>query len=151
MKIDRLKIVNYKLFQNVMIEMNDSINIFVGENDSGKTTILEALSMALTGKANGSSIASRLNLDWFNATVRRKFEQLVADGETPELPAIEIEVYFCPPNEDEVVVKKFRGTNNSLHENVEGVKLEIMFDTQYSVAYKQLLSDNKVKDIPIEY
>ena len=144
MKIDRLKIVNYKLFQNVMIEMNDSINIFVGENDSGKTTILEALSMALTGKANGSSIASRLNLDWFNATVRRKFEQLVADGETPELPAIEIEVYFCPPNEDEVVVKKFRGTNNSLHENVEGVKLEIMFDTQYSVAYKQLLSDNKV-------
>ena len=27
MKIDRLKIVNYKLFQNVMIEMNDSIII----------------------------------------------------------------------------------------------------------------------------
>lgn len=151
MKIDRLKIVNYKLFQNVMIEMNDSINIFVGENDSGKTTILEALSMALTGKVNGSSITNRLNLDWFNATVRRKFKQSVADGETPELPAIEIEVYFCAPNDDKVAVKKFRGTNNSLHENVEGVKLEIMFDTQYSAAYKQLLSDNKVKDIPIEY
>lgn len=30
--------------------MNDDINIFVGENDSGKTTILEALSMVLTGK-----------------------------------------------------------------------------------------------------
>lgn len=90
MKIDRLKIVNYKLFQNVTVEMNDSINIFVGENDSGKTTILEALSMALTGKVNGSSMANRLNLDWFNAAVRTKFKQSVANGEIPELPSIEL-------------------------------------------------------------
>ena len=62
MKINRLKIVNYKLFQNVTIEMNENINIFVGENDSGKSTILEALSMVLTGKINGSSVANRLNL-----------------------------------------------------------------------------------------
>ena len=39
MKINRLKIVNYKLFQNVTIEMNEDINIFVGENDSGKSPI----------------------------------------------------------------------------------------------------------------
>ena len=151
MKIDRLKIVNYKLFQNVTVEMNDSINIFVGENDSGKTTILEALSMALTGKVNGSSMANRLNLDWFNAAVRTKFKQSVANGEIPELPSIEIEVYFCSSNDDEVAIKKFKGTNNSLHEDVEGVKMEIVFDTQYSAAYKQLLSDKKIKDIPIEY
>ena len=50
MKIRKLKIVNYKLFQNVVIEMNDSMNIFVGENDSGKSTILEALTMVLTGR-----------------------------------------------------------------------------------------------------
>ena len=77
MKIDRLKIVNYKLFQNVTVEMNDSINIFVGENDSGKTTILEALSMALTGKVNGSSMANRLNLDWFNEIGRASCRERV--------------------------------------------------------------------------
>ena len=60
MKIRKLKIVNYKLFQNVVIEMNDSMNIFVGENDSGKSTILEALSMVLTGRINGSSIMEAL-------------------------------------------------------------------------------------------
>lgn len=151
MKIDKLRIVNYKLFQNVTIKMNDSINIFVGENDSGKTTILEALSMVLTGKISGSSITNRLNLDWFNAAIRTNFKQSVGNGESPELPAIEIEAYFCSPNEDEVTIKKFRGTNNSLHEDVEGVKLEVVFDTQYSAAYKQLLSDDKIKDIPIEY
>lgn len=151
MKISKLKIVNYKLFQNVVIEMNDSINIFVGENDSGKTTILEALSMVLTGKIAGSSVANRLNLDWFNATVRTQFKQSVADRKVPELPSIEIEVYFCASPEEEVAIKKFRGTNNSLREDAEGVKLEIIFDAQYSAAYKQLFSDNKIKDIPIEY
>lgn len=60
MKINRLKIVNYKLFQNVTIEMNENINIFVGENDSGKSTILEALSMVLTGKINGMTKRRRL-------------------------------------------------------------------------------------------
>ena len=77
MIIYKLKIINYKLFQNITIEMNDDINIFVGENDSGKTTILEALSMVLTGKINGGSIMNRLNLDWFNATVRTEFKQAI--------------------------------------------------------------------------
>lgn len=151
MKINKLRIINYKLFRNVIIEMNDNINIFVGENDSGKTTILEALAMVLTGKINGSSIANRLNLDWFNTNVRRDFIVAIEAGDTPVLPAIEIEAYFSTPSEDEVYIKKFKGTNNSLHEDAEGVKVEIIFDPQYAPAYKQLLLDGKVKDIPIEY
>ena len=100
MKINRLKIVNYKLFQNVTIEMNENINIFVGENDSGKSTILEALSMALTGKINGSSVANRLNLDWFNAQVRQKFKESIEAGNTHDLPNFDIVVYFASPDED---------------------------------------------------
>ena len=151
MKISKLRIINYKLFQNVTIEMNDEKNIFVGENDSGKSTILEALSMALTGKINGSSVANRLNLDWFNAEVRREFIQTIKSGGTPNLPTIEIEIYFVTPDEEDIIIKKFKGTNNSLHEDIEGVKLEILFDSQYATAYKQLLAEGKVKDIPVEY
>ena len=149
MKINKLRIINYKLFQNAIIEMNDNMNIFVGENDSGKTTILEALTMVLTGKINGSNIANRVNLDWFNASVREKFIEAVESGNTPILPTIEIEAYFSTPGEDEVAIKKFKGTNNSLHEDTEGVKVEIIFDVQYASAYKQLLTEKKVKDILI--
>lgn len=151
MKIKKLKIINYKLFQNATIEMNDKMNIFVGENDSGKTTILEALSMVLTGKINSNNIANRINLDWFNVRVRKSYIEAIKSGETPVLPAIEIEAYFFAPDDDEVDIKKFKGTNNSLREDAEGVKLEIIFDTQYASAYRQLLADGKVKDIPIEY
>lgn len=151
LKISKLKIINYKLFQNVIIEMNDTMNIFVGENDSGKTTILEALSMVLTGKIGGSNIANRVNLDWFNTNVRKGFIEAIKAGNTPALPTIEIEAYFSTPDEDEISTKVYKGTNNSLHEDTEGVKVEILFDTQYSTVYKQLLSDGKIKDIPIEY
>lgn len=151
MNISKLRIVNYKLFQDVTIEMNESVNIFVGENDSGKTTILEALTMVLTGKSNGGSVASKLNLDWFNNEIRQKFREAVESGETPVLPTIEIEVFFSTPKEDEIAIKKYKGTNNSLHEDSEGVKIEILFDDQYSEVYKQLLSDKKIKDIPVEY
>lgn len=151
LKISKLKIINYKLFQNVIIEMNDTMNIFVGENDSGKTTILEALSMVLTGKIDGSNIANRVNLDWFNTNVRKGFIEAIKAGNTPALPTIEIEAYFSAPDKDEISTKVYKGTNNSLHEDTEGVKVEILFDTQYSTVYKQLLSDGKIKDIPIEY
>lgn len=107
--------------------------------------------MVLTGKINGSSVANRLNLDWFNAQVRQKFKESIEAGNTSDLPTIEIEVYFASPDEDEIAIKKYRGTNNSLHEDAEGVKLEIIFDTQYAPAYKQLLVEGKVRDIPVEY
>lgn len=146
-----MKIRNYKLFQDVTIEMNEDTNIFVGENDSGKSTILEALSMALTGKINGNSIASRLNLDWFNVEIREKFKKSIVCGNKTYLPSIEIEVYFYSDDKDEVDTKKYRGTNNSLREDAEGVKMEIVFDIQYAPAYEQLLEEKKIKDIPVEY
>ena len=151
MKIKRLKIVNYKLFRDITIEVNAGTNIFVGENDSGKTTILEALSMVLTGKINGSPVAKRLTLDWFNTEARQEYKASIEAGKTPSLPAIEIEAYFVTPDENEIAIKDYKGANNSLREDAVGVKLEISFDEQYSEAYRQLLDAKKVKDIPVEY
>jgi predicted ATP-dependent endonuclease of OLD family len=131
--------------------MNEDVNIFVGDNDSGKTTILEALTMVLTGKVNSRSVFNMLNLDWFNAEVRNEFKQAIEEGDTPSLPTIEIEVYFGSLADNELAIKRFKGSNNSLHEDTEGVKLEIIFDDQYGEAYRQQLTDKKIRDIPIEY
>ena len=151
MKIDKLIIKNYKIFSNVSICMNNDVNIFVGENDSGKTTILEALSLVLTGKVNGFNINSILNIDLFNADARKEFKEHIEQNKACEPPAIVIEAYFSDPEDDDVDTKRYRGTNNSLHEDVCGVKVEICFDEQYSAAYKELLNNGQVKDVPIEY
>lgn len=45
MYISKLVVKNYKLLKDVNLDLNERINIFVGENDSGKSTILEVLSI----------------------------------------------------------------------------------------------------------
>lgn len=149
MKVKILKIINYKCFQDVVIELDKKLNIFVGENDSGKSTILEALSMVLTGKLNGSRIEHCFNLNWFNIDVRRKFKKDVSAGARPSPPFIEIEAYLhkldCPE------IARLKGANNSFREDVEGVKIKIKFDEQYAEIYQTLLEEKRVVDIPIEY
>ena len=60
MTINKLVIKNYKLIRDIVIPLNPDINIFVGENDAGKSTILEALSILTSGKLNGFAFERQL-------------------------------------------------------------------------------------------
>lgn len=130
--------------------MNESVNIFVGENDAGKTTILEALSMGLTGKINGSSIISKLNVDWFNLKTRNEYKDKIEKGEEPALPSIEIEIFLEGILESDNYFIHYKGSNNSLREDAVGIKVSVKFNNEYSQTYKQLLKEKKIIDIPIE-
>lgn len=150
MQIDKLIIKNYKIFKDITIKMNNHINIFVGENDAGKTTILEALSIALTGKLNGSNVMAKLSPDIFNYYVRKQYRESLETGTPENPPTIEIEVYFCNLKNDDVTFKEYKGTNNSLHEDAYGVKIVIELNKEYATTYKELLKDKKISDIPVE-
>ncbi len=52
MVIDKIKVKNYKIFKEKIIYLNDNVNIFVGENDAGKSTILEIINLITIGKIN---------------------------------------------------------------------------------------------------
>ncbi|MDD1415439.1 AAA family ATPase [Dolichospermum sp. ST_con] len=45
MHISRFKVKNFKLFQDVEVVFNPTLSIFTGVNNSGKTTLLQALSL----------------------------------------------------------------------------------------------------------
>ncbi|WP_413173129.1 ATP-dependent nuclease [Anabaena azotica] len=45
MHISRFKVKNFKLFQDIQVEFNQTVSIFTGVNNSGKTTLLQALSL----------------------------------------------------------------------------------------------------------
>ena len=45
MKIQKLMIKSFKVFEDVSFNFNEKINIFTGVNNSGKTTILEAIAL----------------------------------------------------------------------------------------------------------
>jgi len=58
---DTLEIVSYKIFKNFKIEKLNKINIFVGLNNSGKTSLLEAIYI-LTKQNDISSILKLIQL-----------------------------------------------------------------------------------------
>lgn len=60
-------------------------------------------------------------------------------------PVIIIEAYL------DIEDAAFTGTNNELRENCAGIRMELAFDSEYSDIYKQMLKNEEIYDIPIEF
>lgn len=67
--ITKVIIKNYRLFQELTFLPEAGLNIIVGDNESGKSTLLEAISMTLNGRINGRWVGDELNPYWFNKAV----------------------------------------------------------------------------------
>lgn len=53
MRITKLKANNFRCFENLEVQLHPQCNIFVGINGAGKSTILDALAIALGGYLSG--------------------------------------------------------------------------------------------------
>jgi putative ATP-dependent endonuclease of the OLD family len=56
--ITRVIVKNYRCLKSVDLQLNPDLNIIVGNNECGKSTLLEAIHLALTGQIEGRSILS---------------------------------------------------------------------------------------------
>ena len=52
MKLKNIKLINFRSYENVSIDLAPGINIFIGDNGSGKTNILEAIYILSLTKSN---------------------------------------------------------------------------------------------------
>lgn len=146
MAIEKLLIKNYKLIENTIIELQPDVNIFVGENDSGKSTILEAISIVSTGNLNGRSFEKQIKANLFNQKTREKYiASLKSKRQVQSPPVIIIEAYW------EIEDAAFKGTNNELREDCAGIRMELAFDSEYADAYKKMLKEGEIYDIPVEF
>jgi len=75
MNISRVKIENFKCFEVFDLSLNDGLNILVGNNEAGKSTILEAIHLALTGLFNGKYLKNELTQYLFNSQTLRRHTQ----------------------------------------------------------------------------
>ena len=51
MKVNRLKLVNFRNYENCVVEFEAGINLIFGNNASGKTNLVEAISLISIGKS----------------------------------------------------------------------------------------------------
>lgn len=147
MKIDRIKIINFKCFKGEFnLKLNDGLNILVGDNESGKSTILEAIHLALTGLFNGRYLKNELTQYLFNNEIVAEYFKSITNGNTAPPPCILIEIFIS--GED---LPLFEGNGNSEKIKGCGVSLKIAFDDKYKAEYEQLIQNGKIKTLPVEY
>ena len=145
MAIKKLLIKNYKSIDYTVIKLNDDVNIFVGENDSGKSTILEALSIVTTSKLNGTPFDKQVKANMFNQNIRQKYKDSCKNSRNVmEPPEIIIEIYL------DLEDQTYAGSNNELREDCTGIRMELSLNREYAEAYKQMLIKKEIYDIPIE-
>lgn len=145
MMIKKLLIKNYKSIEEEVIEMQSDVNIFVGENDSGKSTILEAISIVSTGNLNGRSFEKQIKANLFNQKTREKYIVSLKNKKQIQPPTVIIEAYL------DIEDAAFTGTNNELREDCAGIRMELAFNSEYADVYKQMLKDEEIYDIPVEF
>ena len=147
MYIKKVKIQNFKCYREFEIELNDGLNIVVGNNDAGKSTILEAINLALTGLINGKSIWNELSQYLFNKASVDEYISSVNMNKPMELPIIKIEVYFGGREQP-----FFNGDNNTDKDHqAEGFCFKIEFNEKYAAEYESLIKQGDLKSLPIEY
>jgi putative ATP-dependent endonuclease of the OLD family len=150
MKIERIKITNFKCYETCFsLAFNSGLNVIVGANESGKTTILEAIHLALTGQLHGRLLRSELTPYLFNVNAQRKYvESLTTKAPLPP-PEIAIELFLSGEGGELAVLE---GDANSEKLKCSGVTFKIEFDEDnYREPYEALLKTGQLTSIPVEY
>lgn len=147
MAIKKIKIWNFKKYKQFECEFNSGINILVGDNESGKSTILDAIHLALTGTYRGRYIKDEITPYLFNYEAVCEYINAIASNRPIAPPSLKIEIYF-----DGSIDPEFEGDNNSEKSNkVEGFSFSFVFSEQYKEEYGRLIKQNGIHSLPTEY
>lgn len=143
MLVKKMKVINFKRFESDEFDFNDDINILVGDNNAGKSTVLEALEIALNFQFRGKQLNAEFSSDFFNASAVSKF--LNSPKNINDFPEIRIEVFLSG-------VPEYQGANNIAGVDAQGVMVIAKFDEDYETAYYEYRdSGEAITSIPVEF
>lgn len=147
--ISNIVIQGYRKFRQFSIAPDPATNIIVGDNETGKSTLLEAITLAFSGRIDGRWANEELNPYWFNAEA--VCDYLAAYEKDPQAlaPSIHIELYFDSEDPD---VQRMRGVHNSLQLDCPGTKLDVVRNPDYDEEFAAYMAAPERPDVlPTEY
>jgi putative ATP-dependent endonuclease of OLD family len=148
--IRKLAIRNYRCFEEFNLDFTPSLNILVGVNDTGKSTIIEAINLALTGRVNGRAFGQELSPYFVNLQATRRYIESLNAGEGgyPQPPTIVIDVFL----DDKCDADILRGTNNVLGEDACGLRIQAELADEFYDEYQSFIQQPRdVRLAPTEY
>jgi hypothetical protein len=145
--IERVIIQNYRVFKDLDFCPNPFMNIIVGDNEAGKSTLMEAINMAISGHIHGRSLPEELSPYWFNIGIVDRFLNDRANNGHAIPPSILIEVYLSKDDEPQIL----RGKVNSQHIDCPGFAIEVELDPEYSAEFEEYMKSDSSLILPTEY
>lgn len=129
--IEKLKIKGYKIYRDFEISFNKKYSVIIGDNESGKSTILEALNIVLNQTL--FNYESSNFEQYFNYGNKKRFQ------ETPifdNLPEIEIEVFLS--GTQKIKDSYFNGYHSSENkESISGIKFLYKFNEEFKDQFSE--------------
>ncbi|MDV3597366.1 ATP-dependent nuclease [Elizabethkingia anophelis] len=130
--IKKIKLKNFKKFESLEIEFDDQINLIIGDNEAGKSSILMAIDIVLSGSRNKVENIGLENI--FNEKIINKF--LTSERKFNELPELFIELYLNDQDND-----RTSGRNNTDQVECDGLRLRIIPNDEYSKNIAEILKN----------
>jgi len=151
MPITRVHIEGFKRFAHFNLELNPTFNVIVGDNETGKSSVLEAIGLVLTGLYDGRLVQYAIDPYLFNAAIVADFFEKRRNNQQTEPPRVLIEAYLKSDGNDSAL-SALKGTNNSKGEDCPGLILKIKVDADHVEALKEYASDNSNPIVlPVEF
>jgi len=139
--IQKIKLVNFKRFPSLEIEFNDDLNLLIGDNEAGKSSILSAIDLVLSGSQNkveSFGIDALLNIQ----AVESFF---AGQKQYDRLPKLEVELYLNNQQNSEL-----NGRANSENRTCDGLRLCCEPNDNLSHEISQILAEPD-DNFPYEY
>ncbi len=147
--IDKVLIRNYRRMRDFELTLNDGLNVLVGNNDTGKSTVIEAINLALTGRLNGRWLSDGLTPYLVNQAATAEYVAALASEQPKPPPTVVIEVFFKDLDGEFEVL---RGTNNLTGEDACGVRIQAVFNADFHDEYEAFVGmPEHVRLVPTEY
>lgn len=139
--IKKLRVKNFKKFADETFEFNDDINILVGDNECGKSSVLEAIELCLNYCHRGRPLSPEVMAELFNGACIEKY--INGDMSQTSLPELLIEAYVEGDPD-------LKGDNNSEGVDTQGIYLKMLFNPDLAPYYAPFVTPSKVLTVPFE-
>lgn len=127
--IKKIILHNFKRFTHLELDVNPTINILIGDNESGKSTILQAIDLVARGSRTR---VENLGIDKiFNVQAVSEF--MAGNKDLNTLPEIYIELYFLEDNDSSLY-----GECNSQHQSCSGIRMKCQFNHKYGGTVREM-------------
>lgn len=143
--IKSLHIEGFKKFVSLDVQFNEHMNILVGENEAGKSTILDALKTVLNQQYRNAD--KSVLRDLFNAQMVAAFK---AEPSVKTLPRIYIEVELALNPQQKNASYFYGEVYGQRKQQIEkfGIRFECKYDEELGAGMEQSIQEGK---IPYEY